>query len=151
MSEATHLDQRSSIPQPMGELQGFLQRLCYALGPLGAGIVIDLLDLATFGPIGILVGALVGGYAGWVLGEFEGFDQNTFERLRDTQQRYELDLPFGHDAVAGGVPTIMEDYRTRGTPWFIIIDPSGEIVFSDFHLDADRLIARLDQVDLSSE
>ncbi len=81
---------------------------------------------------------------------FEGFEENTFERLRDTQQRYQLDLPFGHDAVVGGVPTIMEDYRTRGTPWFIIIDATGDIVFSDFHLDADRLIEGIDQIDMDS-
>ena len=54
----------------------FCKDSTYALGPLGAGIILDVLDLATFGPIGIIAGALVGGYAGWVLGEFEGFDRN---------------------------------------------------------------------------
>lgn len=77
---------------------------------------------------------------------FEGFEQNTFERLRETQQRYDLDLPFGHDVVEGRYPTIMEDYQTRGTPWFILIDAKGAIVFSDFHLDADRLIERMEQI-----
>jgi hypothetical protein len=43
---------------------------------LGAGIILDVLDLATLGPIGIIAGALVGGYAGWVLGEFEGLDRS---------------------------------------------------------------------------
>jgi hypothetical protein len=74
---------------------------------------------------------------------FEGFEENTIERLRENQQRYELDLPFGHDAVAGRHPTIMEDYQTRGTPWFVLINPEGEIVFSDFHVDADRLVERV--------
>lgn len=32
---------------------------------------------------------------------FEGFEENTFDRLRQTQQRYELALPFGHDAIPG--------------------------------------------------
>ena len=53
------------------------------------------------------------------------------------------------DRTTGAV-TIMEDYRTRGTPWFIIIDASGEIVFSEFHLDADRLIERIDHIDIGS-
>ncbi len=62
--------------EPIGELRGFFQRLCFALGPLGAGIVLDLLDFATFGPIGLFAGALVGGYAGWILGAYQNFDRN---------------------------------------------------------------------------
>ncbi len=92
-----------------------LQRLVPVLEPLGVGFAV-------------------------VQTVFEGFEKNTFEQLRENQQRYALDLPFGHDMVAGGPPTIMEDYRTRGTPWFILINLDGEIVFSDFHIDADRLI-----------
>ncbi len=82
---------------------------------------------------------------------FEGFEQNTFERLRENQQRYELDLPFGHDAVAGRRPTIMEDYQTRGTPWFILINAEGEIVFSDFHINADRLVEHMEQIGQGSD
>ena len=76
MKDSTRTQPQSTAPRQTGELQGFLQRLYYALGPLGAGIILDLLDLATFGPIGIIVGASVGGYAGWILGECEGFDRN---------------------------------------------------------------------------
>lgn len=39
----------------------------------------------------------------------------------------------------------MEDFRTGGTPWFIVIDPNGEIIFSDFRLDPDKLIEAFDQ------
>ena len=66
----------SSLPAETGELTGFIQRLLFALSPLGAGIVLDLLDAATFGPIGIGCGVLVGGLAGWYLGKFEGLDPN---------------------------------------------------------------------------
>ncbi len=97
-----------------------LQRLVPALKPLGAEFAV-------------------------VQTVFEGFEQNSFDRLRETQLRYELDLPFGHDAIAGRNPTIMEDYQTRGTPWFILINPEGEIIFNDFHLDADRLIEHMEQ------
>ncbi|HPF28120.1 MAG TPA: TlpA family protein disulfide reductase [Steroidobacteraceae bacterium] len=76
---------------------------------------------------------------------FEGFEENTFERLRETQARYQLHLPFGHDAVPEQQPTVMEDYQTGGTPWFILIDPTGELLFSDFHVDADRLIEYIGQ------
>lgn len=73
---------------------------------------------------------------------FEGAKQNTVERLRETQVHYDLDLPFGHDATppGGTYPTVMEDYRSGGTPWFIVINPKGEVIFNDFGLDAERLI-----------
>ncbi len=70
------LQPQSTAPKQYIEVRGFLQRLYYALGPWGAGIILDVLDLATFGPIGIIAGGLVGGYVGWILGEFEGFDRN---------------------------------------------------------------------------
>lgn len=76
-SDAKGSASASSPPSsPTGELQGFCERLTFALGPVGVGIVLDLLDAATFGPIGIVFGALVGGAAGWVLGAHEGFDKN---------------------------------------------------------------------------
>ncbi|KQO09035.1 TlpA family protein disulfide reductase [Sphingomonas sp. Leaf242] len=78
---------------------------------------------------------------------FEGADENTFDMLRVNQLKYDLPLAFGHDEPPTGqaLPTFMEDYRTRGTPWFTVIDAGGHIVFSDFHLDADTLIADLSQ------
>ncbi len=94
-----------------------------------------------------LVDALSGAGFGFAVVQtvFEGFEANTFERLRETQLRYGLALPFGHDHPAAShcaaVPTVMQDYGTGGTPWFIVISPAGEVVFSDFQLDADRLIA----------
>lgn len=43
-----------------------------ALGPLAVGIILDLLDLATFGVLGIYLGAIVGMAAGWYLGTMAG-------------------------------------------------------------------------------
>ena len=76
----------------------------------------------------------------------EGAQENTFEKLRVNQLKYELPVAFGHDEPPAGatLPTFMEDYRTRGTPWFTVIDASGSIVFSDFHLDAGRLVGELE-------
>jgi len=72
---------------------------------------------------------------------FEGAQTNTPQRLREMQLRYGLRIPFGHDpASEHGRPTVMADYGTRGTPWFIVVDPMGEVVHSDFELDADRLL-----------
>ena len=68
------------------------------------------------------------------------------KKLRVNQLKYELPVAFGHDEPPAGatLPTFMEDYRTRGTPWFTVIDASGSIVFSDFHLDAGRLVGELE-------
>ena len=73
------------------------------------------------------------------------FDDDPFnsqERILEMQQKYALNVPFGHDPKSGdNYPTFMMDYRTRGTPYFIILNPKGELVFSDFNLDPDKLIA----------
>lgn len=76
---------------------------------------------------------------------FEGAEQNTVERLHEEQQRYGLRLPFGHDPIReGGMhSTLMEDYRTGGTPWFILIDPRGDVLFSHFHFDAGHFLRAL--------
>ena len=82
---------------------------------------------------------------------FEGHSTNTADALRKNQLRYELALPFGHDPGNDNLPNsdpahypnTMRSYRTRGTPWVTLIDPNGIVVFSDFHIDMDRLIPHL--------
>lgn len=76
---------------------------------------------------------------------FEDFGANTFERIREDQQRYGLHIPFGHAAPGpdGSVPSVMTDYRTGGTPWFVGIAPEGHVVFDAFQLDAEALISAL--------
>lgn len=76
---------------------------------------------------------------------FEDFGANTFERIRENQQRYGLRIPFGHAAPApgGSIPRVMADYRTGGTPWFVVISPDNDVVFNAFRLDADTLISAL--------
>jgi len=78
---------------------------------------------------------------------FEGAEQNTPDKLRAMQLRYDLPIPFGHDPVDGRYPTVMEDYRTAGTPWFIVIAPNGEVIYNDFRLDTDRFLAALSRDD----
>ncbi|MBX9910873.1 MAG: thioredoxin family protein [Beijerinckiaceae bacterium] len=80
---------------------------------------------------------------------FEGEHENTFDKLRKNQLAYSLPIAFGHDVVGAGSrsPSFMEDYRTRGTPWFAVIDGDGRLLFSDFHLDADSLAAEVVRID----
>jgi len=43
----------------------FAARLNNAIAPLAGGLIIDLLDIATFGPFGLYVGLIIGFAAGW--------------------------------------------------------------------------------------
>lgn len=74
---------------------------------------------------------------------FEGQDQNTPDKPIEMQQRYGLKIPFGHDQSESGYPSVMQDYRTGGTPWFIVIDPNGLVIFNDFGIDANALIDQI--------
>ena len=77
---------------------------------------------------------------------FEGFRTNTREAVRELQLRYDLPIVMGHDP--GGQtaedgdhrPQTMVQYRTGGTPWIILIDPTGTVVFNDFRINRTRLI-----------
>ena len=72
---------------------------------------------------------------------FDDDPRNSQDKVRDAQIKYDLEIPFGHDPKIGeNYPTFMTDYRTRGTPFFIVIDPNNEIAFGDFGLDADKFI-----------
>ena len=72
---------------------------------------------------------------------FDDDPRNNQDRIREMQLKFDLKVPFGHDPkVAQAYPTFMQDYRTRGTPYFIVIDPAGQVVFADFGIDADKLI-----------
>ena len=76
---------------------------------------------------------------------FEGYEENTYQKIIDTQKQYELKIPFGHDAGHDGNSrsNVMNNYQTGGTPWFIFIDKHDNVVFSDFHLNPDAAIAFL--------
>lgn len=52
-----------------------LRRLNRAFGPIAAGVIIDLVDLATFGPIGLVLGLPIGGLAGYWMGTCLGLDR----------------------------------------------------------------------------
>lgn len=79
---------------------------------------------------------------------FEGHHANTYDKMVETQKKYELKIPFGHDAGDDGKSrsNIMTNYQTGGTPWFIFIDQNNNVVFADFHLNVDAAIEFLSQI-----
>ncbi len=70
---------------------------------------------------------------------FEGSWVNTQKKVRKTQLQYDLKMPMGHDPGEERSFT-MVDYRTGGTPWMILINPEGIVVFNDFSINADKAI-----------
>ncbi len=69
---------------------------------------------------------------------FEGKTTNTPDKLRKNQIEYGLAIPMAHDGGQGnrrGLPQTMIDYRSGGTPWTVIIDPDGKVVYNQFHID----------------
>ena len=77
---------------------------------------------------------------------FEGHGVNSADKVRETQLQYDLPIVFGHDPGKDqphGRPRTMVDFRTGGTPWHILIDPQGRVVFNGFSLNTDAAIAHI--------
>ena len=82
---------------------------------------------------------------------FEGFTSNTLEDVRKLQLRYDLPNIMGHDPGNPETherPVTMQAYVTGGTPWLILINPEGVVVYNNFHVDSGKLIEFIaEQVD----
>lgn len=79
---------------------------------------------------------------------FEGFEENPLSKISEMQKKYNLTIPFGHDAGSDdhSASVFMQNYQTGGTPWFVFIDKNDFIVFADFHLNVDAAIEFLKTV-----
>ena len=80
---------------------------------------------------------------------FEGFRTNTLRNAKKVARKFDLSIPFGHDATSGPKgrgSKLMSDYRTRGTPYTIIIDKNRRVRFADFHITPKDAIHTLDQL-----
>ncbi len=80
---------------------------------------------------------------------FEGHNENTFEKIAELQKKYKLKIPFGHDPgdeSTGNISKIMYNYRSGGTPWFIVIGAGGSVVYNDFQIDAKKAVVVLKQL-----
>ncbi len=78
---------------------------------------------------------------------FEGHNVNTGDKVRKMQLRYDIPIPMGHDPGKrnpDGYPNTMRAYRTGGTPWQVLINPEGQVVFDGFHVDPAKVIAFLE-------
>lgn len=78
---------------------------------------------------------------------FEGFHSNTPEKALSTVERFDLDIPVGHDAgVDNSGSMLMRRYRSGGTPWTVIIDRKGVVRYNDFSIKPDQAIVLIDRL-----
>ena len=77
---------------------------------------------------------------------FEGHGFNTKDKLRSNQIKYTLKVPMAHDAgnpQSDPIPMTMKKYRSGGTPWTVIIDPAGNVVYDQFHIPVDQAVTMI--------
>lgn len=60
--------------QPAREEPRLLDRVQYAFGPVVGGMVIDSIDLMTFGPLGFIFGGLIGATTAYYICSVEKMD-----------------------------------------------------------------------------
>ena len=80
---------------------------------------------------------------------FEGYDYNSRDKLRKNQLEWGLNIPMAH--AAGNpqnhqIPAIMKKYRSGGTPWTVLIDPKGKVVYNHFHIEPPQAITIINQL-----
>lgn len=59
------------------KLRNLCLRLHRAVGPIAGGLILDLFDIATFGPLGLIIGPFIGGIVGWYIAKIYGFSKWT--------------------------------------------------------------------------
>lgn len=112
------------------------QHWCRGCHVTGFPTLANFLDQARSGAVDVGVAV--------VQTVFEGFEENTFAAMLATQRRYGLGVAFAHDPGGGSdvaPSSILMQYRTGGTPWFILIDPHGKVAHDDYFLDPDEALA----------
>jgi len=76
---------------------------------------------------------------------FEGFSSNQHDRgIAIVTEKFGLDIPVGHSGTPETPSKLMHNYRTRGTPWTLIIGPDRVLHYGDFHIQPNEAIQLID-------
>lgn len=59
------------------KIRNLCLRLHRAVGPVAGGLILDVCDLATFGPFALILGPFIGGAVGWYIATIYGFSKWT--------------------------------------------------------------------------
>lgn len=77
---------------------------------------------------------------------FEGAWSNTESSGRADLEEFGVAGVFAHDPEMGDRrPLFMERYRTRGTPWTLVLDRSGDVLLSGFTRDTPSVAMAIDR------
>jgi len=80
---------------------------------------------------------------------FEGYGFNSDDKLRKNQLKWDLKIPMAHasgNPHTHEVPEIMRNYRSGGTPWAVIINQQGTVIYNHFHIEAEQATAVIIQL-----
>ena len=77
---------------------------------------------------------------------FEDFATNSELQLKPIAEKHKLDIPIGHLAKTKDTYSINVAYETGGTPWWIVIDREGTVVFNDFTMAPDVAAANIQKL-----
>jgi hypothetical protein len=80
---------------------------------------------------------------------FEGYGFNSDAKLRKNQQKWDLKIPMAHapgNQQTHAVPLIMRNYRSGGTPWTVIINQNGTVMYNHFHIEAEQAVVLIEQL-----
>jgi hypothetical protein len=80
---------------------------------------------------------------------FEGHEYNSQDKLRKNQLEWNLKIPMAHasgNPQTHEIPSIMKHYRSGGTPWTVLIDPKGRVVYNHFHIEPPQATTIINQL-----
>ena len=80
---------------------------------------------------------------------FEGYSINSQAKLRKNQLKYDVIIPIAHapgNPQTHEIPQIMRDYRSGGTPWTVIINQEGKVIYNHFHIEPDQAVTLIEQL-----
>ncbi len=77
---------------------------------------------------------------------FEGFLENTSDKLAVTAKKFDLDIPFGHSPKLAGLRSVSAVYQPGGTPWWVIIDRKGKVEYNGHILNEEEAIKGFDKM-----
>jgi len=79
---------------------------------------------------------------------FEGFSTNTPSKWKSVADRHKLHhLRFAHSGSETKRSIIMRDFKTRGTPWTIIIGKDGQVKYNAFHIQPEAAIELIEKLE----
>ena len=78
---------------------------------------------------------------------FEGFGTNTEAKALAMAKKYKLTgIPVGHSGSKEKRSAIMSGFKTRGTPWTIIIGKDGVVKYNGFHIKPEEAVKMIDSL-----